>query len=993
MGGIKGVLERSAEEVYERLESGGQVVARQLFLRLVTLGEGVEDTRRRVLRSELEALDFSRPVEAYEENERAGPVQENRPESMPEVIDTFGQARLLSFNLDPLTRTPTAEITHEALLREWPRLRGWLDDGRADVRTQRALAGVAVEWEKADRDPSFLLHGARLSQFESWVEETDLALTREEREFLLASLEQREAQRRAEEERKTHLATLERRSRNFLRGLVGVFAAAAVIAVLLSLYAFNQQDLARRAEAAALQAQALSVSRELSVQSDNNLQGDPERSILLSLEALRTADTLEAREALRRSLRSSRLRMTLYGHTSAVYTVQFSPDGNLIASAAFNDNEVILWDTNTGQELVRLPGIIARFSPDGSRLATGGGLEGGGSDLWDTSVYLWDTTTWKSVFTMQDHTRKVQDFHFNPQGTLLASASLDDTFIVWDVDTGRQVFSGLAGVAGYWTLDNLAFSADGKLLYVADYYGGRLTEGYPGAMRVYGVEQDWALLNEYPSADTLFNFSPDGRWLVSRGGRQLNGILLRDISGHPGEEMAEVAFSELESTLIPDAHAILSFKFSFNQDGSLLASAGGDGIAKIWRLTEEGAELLITLSGHKGELGDVDFSPDGKLVATASDDGTVRVWDISFAGASEGFALDAHHGMEHRFAFTPDGSLLATGSLDGTAKLWNPKSGELLLTIDDSGSEVFRVDISPDGKRLATGAFDHKARIYELDVTPGGVKAELMHTLTGHDPEAQPVGGMYTGVTALVFSTDGSKLATGGADGFVIVWQTETGQELWSAQVHPHGYGITNLDFSPDNRYLATATTSGDEAEGPLVKIWDVSTGKNQSTFKGHVETSRVWGLDFSPDGERMATSGSNAIKLWERATGNNIAELTGHSSIVIGLVFSQDGKYLASSSADESARLWDLTTGEVVQVFPGPGGPLTSAAFSPDGKYLLVSGSGYIYGFILDQEDLVELAHSRLTRWFTADECLQYLHQETCPDPPPGTRLAIELP
>jgi hypothetical protein len=91
---------------------------------------------------------------------------------MAEVIDLFGKARLLSFNLDPLTRTPTVEITHEALLREWPRLRGWLDDGRADVRTQRALAVAAAEWEKADRDPSFLLHGVRLSQIESWAGET-----------------------------------------------------------------------------------------------------------------------------------------------------------------------------------------------------------------------------------------------------------------------------------------------------------------------------------------------------------------------------------------------------------------------------------------------------------------------------------------------------------------------------------------------------------------------------------------------------------------------------------------------------------------------------------------------------------------------------------------------------------------------------------------------------------------------------------------------------
>jgi DNA-binding SARP family transcriptional activator len=151
LGGVEGVLERSAEAVFERLDPDGQELAHQLFLRLVTLGEGVEDTRRRALRSELEALELSRQPAQGGDGERKGfSAGENgvgaralpgiHPGAMAQVIDRFGKARLLSFDLDPLTRTPTVDITHEALLREWPRLRGWLDDGRADVRTQRALA-------------------------------------------------------------------------------------------------------------------------------------------------------------------------------------------------------------------------------------------------------------------------------------------------------------------------------------------------------------------------------------------------------------------------------------------------------------------------------------------------------------------------------------------------------------------------------------------------------------------------------------------------------------------------------------------------------------------------------------------------------------------------------------------------------------------------------------------------------------------------------------
>jgi transcriptional regulator with XRE-family HTH domain len=188
IGGVLGALGRSAEAVYSSLDEEGKSAARQLFLRLVTLGEGTEDTRRRVLRAELENLTTVNGLWST-------------------VIDRFGKARLLTFDHDPLTRGATVEVAHEALLREWSRLREWLTESRADIRLQRQLAGMVSEWHNANRDVSFLLAGTRLEQFESWSANTTVLLAQEEQAYLEASIAERD--RRDAEERTRQQRELE----------------------------------------------------------------------------------------------------------------------------------------------------------------------------------------------------------------------------------------------------------------------------------------------------------------------------------------------------------------------------------------------------------------------------------------------------------------------------------------------------------------------------------------------------------------------------------------------------------------------------------------------------------------------------------------------------------------------------------------------------------------------------------------------------------------
>lgn len=954
IGGVRGVLERQAETTYAKLSPTGKAAARQVFLRLVILGEGmnayglpVHNARRRVLRSELEAVAFGlhQPSSGYSsEEEISGTIEE--------VIEAFGEARLLSFDWNPLANSPTVEITHEALLTEWPRLSAWLEEDRSDVRIQRTLDSAAVEWGKAGRDPSFLLQGSRLSYFESWASETNLALTGDELTYLTASLAEREAQRTANEARQRREASLERRSRNFLRTLVVVLLLAVVASVALT-------GLARRA-------QTLATSRELAVMGVNSLENDPELGILLSLHAMHTANTREAEDALHRAVQASRVRMVLPGHEEGARTVEFSPDGKTIATAS-GAGEVRVWDLSTGQELFSLPGRVARYSPDGTRLATGSE---------DGKVTLWDFSTKNPLWIVNEHQKQIIDLKFSPNGKLFVSTSQDNTFIVWDSYAGEKLFSSSASVSGTDTLPNVSFSPDGTLLLAADFAGDFSAE-LAGTMRVWRVGQSWPLIKEYRSNVMIFTFSAGGRWLALPGGRLLEGIYLRSVSGMFREKIALAVPMRIKPLTVPAAHESVISDFAFNSEETIMATGSQDSTAKIWHLTGDGAVLLVTLSGHDDSIIDIDLNPDGTQLATASRDGTVRIWDITSSGASEWFTLAAHSDMVYSFALTPDGKYLATSSLDGTAKVWELASGKELLTITGHGSPLFGIDMSTDGRLLATAGYDNTVKIWNLDLSNTATAADLLHTISGHT-NAPVVGNLFPGLTSVAFSPDYTKLATGGVAGKAMIWDVKSGLKLLSVQADPDGSGITNLALSPDGKYLAT--TSDDISGNSFAKIWDATSGDEISTFSGQ-GTGRIFGLAFSQDGKRVATGGeAGTLKIWDLKTGAEQLDLIGHTSAIISIDFTSDGKYLVTSSLDGTARVWEALSGKTLRVYTSPGGPFFDVAFSPDDKNIVVSGAGFVSGLILDRDELVRLAYSRLTRWFTVDECRQYLHQEKCP-------------
>lgn len=329
IGKSTGALATRAEQIYAELTPELKEAARQMFLRLVTLGEGTEDTRRRVPRLELLAITSDTDL-------------------MDEVIDTFTAYRLLSLAHDPAMHTPTVEVAHEAILREWERLREWLNSSREDIRMQRQLTHLAQEWDASGQDVSFLLRGSRLEQFEKWAKDPQLAFTLHEREFLQASATHHEQEQAAERQRQAREAKLERRSQKFLRGLVAVCAVATVIAIGLSLFAFGQQRRAENARAtsdanaeAAIAAQATSDRRVDESQSlvtaslaEQLLDEVASLALALALESVNIPDPpFQARQSLEAALKFAprRIFSNSNGKTSGV---AFSPDGQTVLSGS-----------------------------------------------------------------------------------------------------------------------------------------------------------------------------------------------------------------------------------------------------------------------------------------------------------------------------------------------------------------------------------------------------------------------------------------------------------------------------------------------------------------------------------------------------------------------------------------------------------------------------------------------------------------------------------
>ncbi|MCP4400097.1 MAG: hypothetical protein GY801_22670 [bacterium] len=825
------------------------------------------------------------------------------------------------------------ELAHDRLIKP-------VKENNTDWRERHlgTLQRQAALWGSRERPTGLLLRDEALKETEDWADKHQDELTSTERDFLAAS------------QGAQAITERERRQTRRIRKLAIVATAISIIAIigfLGAIYFFyqarnetdrahkaettatNEAENARRAEAKAKKERARSTSRELAMAAISNLEADPELSVLLAVQALSVDYTIEAENALRQALQTSRVERTLLGHADTVSSVAFSSDGTRLATASW-DGTVKIWDLISEKELFTIKAgtrvYEVSFSPDGTRLVTANA---------DRTAKVWDAGSGQLLQTFSGHKDRVWGGVFSPDGTYLATASRDGTAKVWNLASGEE----LQTLSGHVKkVRGVAFSPDGKRL---------ATASDDKTIRIWDIFSGKELrIIEVGSEINSVAFSPDGMRLAADG--QDGRARVWDIS--------DTTSSDLLLTLL--GHNSSIYDIIFSPDGKRLATASFDRNAKVWDASS-GQELL-TLSGHTDWIWDTAFSPNGKRLATASSDRSAKMWNVDVS--RELLTLSGHADQVHNVTFSPDGIYLATASDDGTAKVWEATSGQELLTLSGHMDKVPGIAFNPDGTRLATASADGTAKVW--DAASG---RELL-TLSGHS------GWVYS----VVFSPDetGTHLVTSGGDNTVKVWDSASGRELLTLSGHTGK--IRGVVFSPTGTYLATASDDG------TAKVWDPISGQNLLTLSGH--TDWVLSVTFSPDGTRLATTSQDGTaKMWDAASGQVLHSFSGHNDRVWDIAFSPDGTRLATASADGTAKVWEAASPyRELKTLPGHEGAVFRVAFSPDGKYLATAGlDGTARLYVLNLDELMTLARKRVTRFLQLEECQRFLHQEECPTAP----------
>lgn len=984
IGGTTGALARRAEELYESFSPSEQTAARQMFMRLVTLGEGTDDTRRRAFQSELLSLNYE-------------------SQAMPRVIEQFGKYRLLTFDHDPQTRSSTVEVAHEALIRQWERVKLWLDENREALRLHRRLTSASEEWNQARRDPSFLARGIRLQQFEELGTDNNIALNESEATFLNMSVEARAEREQIERERQQREQELEQQNRQRLQLLASVMFVAAIISTVLAVFTYTAQRSAQEqaiiaqnnaATATIAQGQALDnaniAATSAAIASDNEAEaralalaanarnasnnGDPQLALVLAIEAEQAfspppAEILRTLSEITYAPGPS-ARYDL--HDSSVTSVEYSADNRLIITSSV-DGTIRVIDSMTDEEVVSVSVGDAWFY-DADIHPSNTTFAGAASD---GNVYVWSYPSGDLLYTLEGHSDEVMTVTYNPNGTAILSGSADHTMILWSPANGAilQTYEGHDGV-----ILNVVFSPNGARIAssAADETLGNTDDDITDrTVRIWNTETGDELVLITPNSGFVraLDFSPNGD-TIAYG--VWDGTTSGTVRIHDTVTGAEVQRFVAHTTPITAV--------AYNADGTQVASIAWDRNLRIWDL-QLGIEAASFI-GFDDRVLAMDFSNNGEglvlgignigdNIYSGTDlavDSSVWIWDIN--NREQVASFQDHSDWAWTVDISPDGTLAASGGgplrlpvdIDTdenaqaqireatTVLVWNMTTQDIIAELQAHTNTVDSVRFHSDGERILTSAWDRQIILWNIST------GEQIRSYDAHTDE----------IYMLRFLNDGTQFVSVSKDGKAILWDTETGEQI---RTFEHSIRVNAVDFNSDETMMVTST--GDfGASDNRIWLWDIVTGDLIRTFEGH--DSIVNEVRFHPsDAFLVSTSWDTTVRVWDVETGNEVRQFTGHNGNTFGIDFSADGQIMLTTSQDTTVRMWNWSTGEELQRFDQHTDWIQEVIFSPDDSFAISAGqdnAARIWRINRTAEQLEAFAETnRYLRELTPTECEVY--------------------
>ncbi|MEO0561901.1 MAG: WD40 repeat domain-containing protein, partial [Chloroflexota bacterium] len=888
IGGVSGALARRAEEIYVELWEPTKRTARQVFLRLVNLGDGTEDTRRRVARSELLTLNPDEVEDAVEY-----------------CLDQFGKYRLITFDHDPQTREPTVEVAHEALIRRWGRLREWLEDNRDEIRTQRKLSGAAEEWAIAGRDPSFLARGTRLQSWREWRRTTSLTMNEVEEAFLSQSVAADEARVAEAREQAAREEALERRSLQRLRAFVMLAAVAALAGIALSITAFTQRQLARdnanalatsvqiadgeRAEAERSAAEARSLALAASAQQAFGANSN-DLAIALALEANTLPDPpAQSQRVLAEAAYAPGTRRVFEGHTNIVQAVTFTPDGQGLLSASA-DSTLRLWDAITGDTLQTFSGHTATVndldvSSNGLQIISASA---------DGTVRLWDTQTGNTIASVRPADNSaVLTVEFNPDGRSALIGSTNNTAFRWDLSSSTlDPFSGHEGPVFDTAVNDrgtsfISASGDGTMRIWSAFTGDEIRRLIGHTTRILTVD-----------------ISPDGITAIS--GDALGAVIAWD-----------TRFGQQIKQFFGHAEAVNAL--AITPDGTHLVTGSQDGTVRVWNI--DTSEEIRRFRGHDNPVTAIAISPDGRQIVSGAEDNTLRMWDLQsgaevlrMAQPEEAF-IDAY--------ISSDGTFTLSGGRNGGLATWDLTTGTRIRELSttkgtvgaleaESRETITAIALSPNDRLALSGTRDGTFAVWDVN---SGTDLRRVEAHSGV-------------INAAAFMADNRQVVTVGPDNEIVRTDVGTGDVLYRLNLAVDGT-ITRLRLVPDTETLVAATNTG------LLYLLGATEGEVLREIGQHDDA--VLAVDIHPDGTRALTgSRDESVRLWDIETGEQLLRLDGHTGSVTGVAISDDLDYAVSGSADRTLILWNLGLETSVQQLTGHTSSIATVRFMPGDDFVL---------------------------------------------------------